>query len=262
MDLSIFLILLLVTLQFVAEYYNWDQYRVKLGIFIATLIITLPNIIFMVIDWWQSPHSKIALLVLNTFTPILRGETYRLFRWLKSVGMGLTSDELNYLPISNPNNTTDFFMTRECFQASRYPRILGLKVIPEDDDFQFGWPLISYSKCTAFVMYYENETVFVHQFHFSRKLKDLWDKLSYEDFMSHRLLKSSFIRSRTYNNVDVPTINRLISRVIKICYTDMPILKKYECRREWLYFHAASTLDYLNEDLVLIQAQGEAIAVG
>jgi len=66
----------------------------------------------------------------------------------------------------------------------------------------------------------------------------------------------------TYNNVDVPTINQLKSRVDKICYTEMPILEKYEVRREWLYFRAASTLDYLNEDLVLIQAQGQSIAVG
>ncbi|KAG0567342.1 hypothetical protein KC19_7G127600 [Ceratodon purpureus] len=270
MDLSVFLILIFVTLQFVGEYFGWNQLKVKLGIFIATLIIALPNLIFMVIDWWQDPHSKIALLVLNTFKPILRGETYRLFRWLKTIGISLSSDDLNHLPFSKLNtDNMEAFMTKECFEqtnttgANRY-----LRVIPEEIDVDENgvrdvcW--LCYTKCTGFrASWCENEGLVVHEFRFSKQLPDLCSKFTNDDdLISHPSVKSRLVRSRAYNNVDIGTARKLLTRLRRICLTEIPILTQYKMKREWNYFNAAPTLENLDSDLVLVRFQGEPVAVG
>ncbi|KAG0611572.1 hypothetical protein M758_7G150400 [Ceratodon purpureus] len=268
MDLSVFLILIFVTLQFVGEYYGWNQLKVKLGIFIATLIVALPNLIFMVIDWWQDPHSKIALLVLNTFKPILRGETYRLFRWLKTVGISLSSDDLNHLPISKLNtDNMEAFMTRECFDQTKTDAAdKHLRVIPEDIDVdengvrRRNW--LFYTKCTGFsANWCENEGLVVQEFRFSMQLLGFYS-LKYDDFIIHPSVKSCLVRSRAYNNVDIGTARKLLTRLGRICFKEIPILTQFKMKREWYYFNAAPTLANLDSDLVLVRFQGEPIAVG
>ena len=224
MDLSIFLILLFVTLQFVAEYFNWNQTKVKLGIFISTVIITLPNIVFMVIDWWQSPHSKIAALVLNTFQPVLRGETYRLFRWLKTVGIELASDDINHLPVTKMTpDPIQFYITRECLESNPKQNHANWIVRDNEEDhiqekkIEGGHIYTHQNKSTLFYCYYSKGVFHVFQLKNSEKLNHLFTHKcrSRTELQNSQLFKSSLVCSREYR-VNISRAELLRARLSKI----------------------------------------------
>jgi hypothetical protein len=278
MDLSIFLILLFVTLQFVAEFFNWNQTKVKLGIFISTVIITLPNIVFMVIEWWQSPHSKIALLVLNTFQPVLRGETYRLFRWLKTVGIELASDDINHLPIIKMTpEPIQFFITRECLESN--PHMNQENWIVRDNEaghiqetkLEECQTYLYYNKSTFFYHYYSEGVFHVFQLKNSEKLSHLYSHECRSEFQNSQLFKSSLVCAREYV-VDISRARALQARLSKLLVGGIPILRKLQYKSPWSYFHAAPTLLNLDgsksgdlehrRDLVLVHWIADYIAVG
>ena len=213
MDLSIFLILVFVTLQFVAEYFNWNQTKVKLGIFVSTVVITLPNIAFMVIDWWRSPHSKVAILVLNIFTPVLRGETYRLFRWLRSVGVDLGCDDINQLPITIVGSDSfQFYIRRECYLENLGE--VNWIVVDEKDHVTFRELTKyfgQYTISTYFNAYYSrlNWILHVYQLKSSRKLHE--DVKRHGAFSNQPLFKSSLMESREFK-VDSSRENLLVGK--------------------------------------------------
>ena len=169
--------------------------------------------------WWE-----IAALVLNTFQPVLRGETYRLFRWLKTVGIELASDDINHLPVTKMTpDPIQFYITRECLESNPKQNHANWIVRDNEEDhiqekkIEGGHIYTHQNKSTLFYCYYSKGVFHVFQLKNSEKLNHLFTHKcrSRTELQNSQLFKSSLVCSREYR-VNISRAELLRARLSKI----------------------------------------------